>query len=468
MKNSSLAAIFVFVSFALSAQAQKYKPTYQKLKDYEGFYDYVNHTKIKMAVSPKDTVLYAILNQTGYALKPFAEDIFLNNAHQPVKFLRNSSGVITGYLYENGTYNLISKNVYFPIQMWYPRLTAGGKTQPYRYQIPADLNDGLKTGTIASSGLDSNLLTTMMNKIIAGEYPNVHSVLIIKDGKLLFEEYFYEYTRDSVQEQRSASKSVVSALTGIAIHQRFIKSVDEKIWQYFPRYQPANNSELKQRITVGDLLSNQSGVDFDESNSKAAGNETAMGYTDDWVKYTFDLPMIDTPGTKGRYNSGNPITLGRIIEITSKMPLRDFAKKNLFSPMGIVNFKWNFRPDKSESEDFCQVYLRPRDMAKFGLLYLNNGIWENKQIIPAEWVAESTRKHSVVQGVDYGYFWWLKYLDANGTRYHGFAAQGNGGQKTYVFRQQKLVIVITGGNYNSQSPSDELIKKYILPAFNPK
>ena len=467
MKNFFLTFIFVFTTLVVSAQ-QQYKAPYQQLKEYEGFYEYINHTTLKMAVSPKDTILYAILNQTRYALKPFAKDVFLNNANRQIKFSRNASNVITSYTYKNETLKLISKNVHFPKQMWYPRVTSDNGTSPYHYHVPAVLSDGLSTGNIASSGLDSNLLNTMMNKIIAGDYPNVHSVLIIKDRKLVFEEYFYEYNRDSLQEQRSASKSVVSALTGIAIHQGFIKSVNEKVLPYFPELHPANNSELKQRITVADLLSNQSGVDYDEANDKAAGNETAMGYTDDWVKYTFDLPMIDTPGTKGRYNSGNPITLGRIIEITSKMPLRDFAVKNLFGPMGITNFKWNFKPDKSESEDFCQAYLRPRDMAKFGLLYLNNGKWNNQQLIPAEWVAESTSKHSVVQGVDYGYFWWLKYLDANGTRYHGFAAQGNGGQKTYVFRQQQLVIVITGGNYNSHSPSDELIKKYILPAFNSK
>jgi len=466
MKKFTLAFLFFVYSAFSYAQQQKYKASYTQLKEYEGLYQYINHSTLRMAVSPKDTILYAILNQTKYALKPFAKDIFLNNAHQQLKFIRNGSNAISSYTYDNDTLKLLSKKVHFPLQMWYPRITTGGRNSPYQYHIPPALPDGLPTGSITSSGLDSSLLNTMMNKIIAGDYPNVHSVLILKDGKLVFEEYFYEYNRDSLQEQRSASKSVVSALTGIAIHQGFIKSVNEKVLPYFSDYRPANNSELKQRITIGDLLSNQSGVDYDAANPKSAGNETAMGYTDDWVKYTFDLPMIDTPGTKGRYNSGNPITLGRIVEKTTGMPLRDFAVKNLFGPMGITNFKWNFKPDKSESEDFCQVYLRPRDMAKFALLYLNNGTWKNKQLITTEWVTESTSKHSIVQGVDYGYLWWLKYLDANGTRYYSFAAQGNGGQKIYVFRQQKLVVVVTGGNYNSQSPSNELIEKYILPAFN--
>jgi CubicO group peptidase (beta-lactamase class C family) len=466
MKNIILTSILGFAAIISFAQQPKYKLTYDQLREYEGYYPYVNGSHLTMAASPKDTVLYGILNQTRYALTPVSKDEFTNNAKLPFHFLRDSRGIITGYIFDNKTYPLISKNINIPKKMWYPRLTGNGVTYPYRYQMPTDLKDGLITGDVAASGLDTGLLNTMTKKIIAGDYPNVHSVLIIKDKKLVFEEYFYEYTRDSLQEQRSATKSLISALSGIAIHQGYIKSVNEKIFQYFPGYTPANNSPLKQQITVADLLSNQSGVSFDEAYNKAAGNETDMGYTNDWIKYTFDLPLIDTPGTKGRYNSGNPITMGRIIEISTGVPIRDFAIKNLYGPMGITNFKWNFKPDKSESEDFCQVYLRPRDMAKFGLLYLNNGLWGKRQLVPADWVAESTSKHSVVQGVDYGYLWWLKYLYANGTRYHSFAAQGNGGQKIHVFREQNMVIVITGGNYNSQSPSDELIKKYILPAFN--
>jgi CubicO group peptidase (beta-lactamase class C family) len=465
MKTLFANAVLLLMTAALFGQ-QNFKLTYRQLKQYEGIYEYVNSTTLRMAASPKDTTLYAIVNQSRYALKPSEKDLFYNGAHQPIKFLRNNSNRPVSYTSGKDTFKLISKNVSFPEQMWYPRLIADPKTYRYQYSTPPVLNDGLPVGDIVKAGLDSSLLNLMMHKIVAGDYPNVHSVLIIKDGKLVFEEYFYEYNRDTLQEQRSATKSAISALTGIAIHQGLIKSINEKVLPYFPEYQLANNSALKQRITIKDMLSNQSGLSYDVAYDKAAGNETDMGYTDDWVKYTLDLPMLDTPGTKGRYNSGNPITLGRIIEKASNTPLRDFAVQNLYGPMGITNFRWNFKPDKSNSENYTELYLRPRDMAKFGLLYLNHGVWNNKQLVPAEWVEESTRKQSVVQGVDYGYFWWLKYLDSNGIRYHTFAAQGNGGQKIYVFKEQQMVVVITGGNFNSQSPSDELIKKYILPAFN--
>jgi CubicO group peptidase (beta-lactamase class C family) len=193
-----------------------------------------------------------------------------------------------------------------------------------------------------------------------------------------------------------------------------------------------------------------------------------MSNSDDWIKFTLDLPMVDTPGGKGKYCSGNPIVLGRIIEKSTNKLLPDFAKEKLFSPLHISKFKWHFKPDKSSAETFCQLYLRPRDMAKFGLLYLDKGNWNGKQIIFSSWVQQSLTKHSVVQGLDYGYLWWIKYLEAEGVRYYGRAAQGNGGQRIYIWEEQKMVTVITGGSYNTQSPSDELIRKFILPAINKK
>ena len=107
-------------------------------------------------------------------------------------------------------------------------------------------------------------------------------------------------------------------------------------------------------------------------------------------------------------------------------------------------------------------------MAKFGLLYLNNGIWNGKQIVSSGWVDASFAKHSVIQGTDYGYLWWLKYLIAGGVKYYPKTAQGNGGQRIYVFKEQDMIVVITGGNYNTQSPADELTARYILPGFNKK
>jgi CubicO group peptidase (beta-lactamase class C family) len=464
MKRIILISILLFTHIFSYSQQQK-KLSYKQLKQYEGVYQYPNNLKVSFAASPKDTALVAIINQSFYVLKYESPDVF-STKYDTLHFIRNAQNDFTGYVSKKNTFKLLSKKVFFSKSMWYPRLKG---TDVYQYKIPEKLNDGIIVGNIDKTGLDATLLSEMMQKIINGTYPNVHSVLITKDGKLVFEQYFYQYTKDSLQELRSASKSIFSAVTGIAIDKGFIKSKNEKVVSYFPEYTLKNMSDAKKQITVENLLTQQTGIDYDISNPKSAGNETEMDYSDDWVKYTFDLPMIDKPGENGRYASGNPITLGRIVEKTTKMPLLQFATKNLFEPLGFTNYKWNFKPDKSQAEDYCQVYLTPREMSKFGLLYLNNGIWNSKQIISTDFVNQSFEKHSVIQGTDYGYLWWLKYLDADGgVRYYTKAAQGNGGQKIYVLKEQNMIVVITGGNYNTQSPSDELMKKYILPAFNKK
>jgi CubicO group peptidase (beta-lactamase class C family) len=462
MKNILLLLIMSISSLFSFAQ-QPYKLSFEQLKEYQGVYEYANNYILKIAASPKDTVLYAIINQSQYALKANGRDIFMDPQNEVIKFLRNKSNAVTGYSKEGKTFKLLNRNIVFSKKMWYPRLTA------YKgFAKPEDLKDGLPIGDIEKSGLDTALLSEMMRKITDGTYQNVHSVLIIKDGKLVFEEYFYDYGRDSLQELRSASKSFVSALMGITIGKGAIKNQYEKVLPFFPEYTFDHLSDEKKRITIENLLANQSGLDCDISNAQSVGNETKMDYSDDWVKFTLDLPMIDTPGGKGMYCSGNPVTVGRIIEKANKTPLPAFATENLFNPLGIKKFKWVFKPDKSNAEDYCQIYLSPRNMAKFGLMYLDNGVWNGKQIVPSDWVKQSFAKHSVVQGVDYGYLWWLKNLNANGVIYYGKLAQGNGGQKIYIWQEQNMVTVITGGNYNTQSPSNDLISKYILPAFNKK
>ncbi|MCD0467128.1 serine hydrolase [Flavobacterium sp. ENC] len=464
MKKNHLLLLFLLAIYSGYAQ-KKFKITYEQLKEYEGVYEYINKGSVKIAASPKDTVLFAIINESKYKLNAVDKDVFENMSKEKVTFERKA-GIITGYSSEGSTYNLLSKKVVFPKEMWYARLNP--KDFKYIYQQPKQDPDGIPTGNLDKTGLDKALLSEMMQKIVDGSLPNVHSVLIIKDGKLVFEEYFYEYNKTKLHELRSATKSFVSALTGIAIDKGFIKSKDETVLSFFPEYTFKNLTEDKRLISIKNLLTNQSGLDCDVSNPRSEGNETTMNNSADWIQFTLDLPMIDVPGGKGMYCSGNPITLGRIIEKATKMPLPDFARQTLFKDIGIKNFIWNFKPDASSSETFCQIYLSPRDMGKLGLLYLNQGLWNGKQVISKDWVQESFSRQSVVQGVNYGYLWWLKYLDVNGVRYNGKAAQGNGGQKIYIWEQQNMVTIITGGNYNSQSPSDEIIQKYILAAFNKK
>ncbi|MBO2011713.1 serine hydrolase domain-containing protein [Hymenobacter negativus] len=464
MKKWVLLLLLGFTSARVFAQAP-FARTLVQLQEYQGLYEYENRATLQMAASPRDLVLYAIIADARYALHAVGPDSFADGSNNAVQFQRDASGKVISYTLKQQVYRRLKGNLNLPPQMWSPRPLAAGQPFVYRYTAPPKTTDGLPVGTLQNTGLDPALLATMVTKIVDGSLPNIHSVLVLQNGRLVFEEYFYEYDRETLHSQRSATKSVISALTGIAIEQGFIKSVQEPVAAYFPEYKLRNDSPEKQRISIENMLANQSGLDCDIANEQSVGNETTMDHSPDWVKYTLDLPLSDHPGGKGMYCSGNPITVGRIIEKQARQPLPDFARQVLFGPLGIKNFDWRFQPDSTSADTYCQLSLRPRDMAKFGLLYLNQGQWQGQQLVPAAWVSASLAQHSVVQGVSYGYLWWLKYLDVAGRRYHGAMAQGNGGQRISVWPEQKLVVIVTGGNFNQQSPSDEMIGKYVLAAF---
>lgn len=468
MRYCLLFVLLLTSAFSLSLAQGNYKITYDALKKYEGQYEYLGNTTLMIAASPKDLQLYAIIGDARYPLAPARPDVFLNAGKQEVEFIRNASKKIIGYKvkdeHADHVYKLVSKKVSFPESMWYPRKG----TAKYAYLKPKDIKDGLPTATLKGTGLDSSALAQMVDKIADGSLPNIHSVLIIKNGKLVFEEYFYEYDVNTPHQVRSTTKSFVSALVGIAIDKGIIKSKNETVLSFFPEYNPAHLADDKQSITIEHLLNNQSGLDCNERDEKSPGREVNIYPTADWVKFVLDLPMASDPGGTARYCSGNVIILDRIIEKASGKSLYAFAKENLFDPLGARGYKWPFKTDSSEVNGFAQLHIRPRDMAKFGWLYLSKGKWNNKQVISEAWVKESLTPHTTIDNTPYGYLWWHPWLNVNGIRNDATAARGNGGQRIYLRPDLNMVVVITGGNYNSESSSDKLLANYILPAFNKK
>lgn len=464
MLNCWLCFLVVSLGAAICFGQANYQIGYQDLKEYEGGYEYFNNTRLQLAASPRDNSLYAIINEVRYPLKSVGKDSFLDVQNSKILFERNKANQISGYRVSNNFFKRLSKED-FPVKMWYPRYAGDGQFE-YKYVLPEKTGDGLEVGALKTAGLDDGLIKQMVEKIAVETYKNVHSILIVKDGKLAVEEYFYEYDRNRLHQMRSTTKSVVSALVGIAIEKGFIKSVNEPVLSFFPEYDVKNLSEDKKKIIIENLLTHQSGLDCDDDNQKSAGNELKMGTSPDWVKFTLDLPMNDKPKTRAKYCSGGVIVLGRIVEKATGKTLKEFAAQNLFKPLGITDFEWNFKPDNRSVETFCQIYLTPRAMAKFGLLYLNGGKYGGKQVISSDWVKASLSKHSVVNDTDYGYLWWRPWFNVSGKRADGIAAKGYGGQRIYLRQDLNLVVVITGGNYNGNSPSDDILAKYILPSFD--
>jgi len=180
------------------------------------------------------------------------------------------------------------------------------------------------------------------------------------------------------------------------------------------------------------------------------------------VKTVLDLPMVDAPGHDAHYCSGNIFVLNQIVQNVSGKSLHAFAKENLFDKIGVERFDWDFVPDETHQDSYSQISLRPRDMVKFGLLYLHHGKWNNEQVISREYVDASLTKHSTLRGLGYGYLWWCEDLTVNGETFRGIAAKGNGGQRIFLWPDQNMMAVVTAGNYNTQSPSNRLLMECVL------
>jgi CubicO group peptidase (beta-lactamase class C family) len=361
--------------------------------------------------------------------------------------------------------------------------TITNNIKSYQYAVPEKINDGWKTASLNDVNVDANLINELFERVGDNTYKNIHSVLLVKNGKLVVEEYFpgqdsvgqYRmFTRDTLQEMHSATKSVNSILIGIAIDQRLIRGVDETISNFFPEYSNIFTNKEKDTIRVKDLLSMTSGLSWDEWTYPYTDprNDTAvMASRADFFRYVLEKPMATLPGTKFVYNSGISLMLGEIIYKTSGLKADKFAERYLFLPLGITNYSWGSAPN-GVVNTLGGLSLRPRDMAKIGYLFLNGGCWQGKQIVSKKWVEVSTGQQVDAGQLPawfladgYGYQWWLGSFHVRGQIIESYSARGRGGQFIIVFPALQMAAVFTGWNDNKLlgRPLD-MLQRYILPA----
>ena len=449
-----------------TAQAQR-----ASLAGFEGEFAY--HGSSRIVLVARDSTLFAVLDDARYPLRFLGDDRFLNGGGDTIPFRRSADGQVTGFVERGVFFARLSPRV-DPVVVTAVRarprpLGPDGRTAAYIYRRPTETADGLRTADASHAGLDSATLGRIVGRVVDGTYPDLHSLLVWRRGRLVAEEYFYEYDSQRSHQMRSATKSVVSALVGIAIDKKLIASDTERVAPLLPYGGFANPDPRKAQLTLRDLLTMRSGFACDDWNGDSPGNESKMYQSADWPKFVLDLPMIDAPGTKGSYCSGNVAVAGRIVERAAKLPLRSFAQANLFGPLGIRDVRWNYALTSSNASTFAQVYLRPRDMLKLGILFLQKGKWTVHQVVSRAWVERSTAKWSHVGDQDYGYFWWHQWIDVatpGGTkRVDMVLATGNGGQKIYLIPSLDAVVVMTGGNYNTNSPSTAIMRGDLLPAM---
>ena len=311
--------------------------------------------------------------------------------------------------------------------------------------------------TPEAQGMQSQKLADMLEVIERNRY-NIDSVLVIRNGYVVLDAYVYPFSKGLRHPIHSCTKSIMSALVGIAIDRGFIKSLDQPVTDFFPDKAIANMDDNKKAMTLEHLLMMASGFDCKDSYLYDWKGLIQMKESADWAQYVLDLPMAGPPGESFEYCNGLTYLLSVIIQKTTKMKTLEFARKYLFNPLGITEIVWEQSPQGVDI-GYGGMWLKPHDMARIGWLYLNKGRWGRKQIVPAAWVETSTRGHiDAHPGDRYGYHWWVKN-DGN------YAAVGYKGQFIFIEREKNMVAVFTsdlpGGTFFIPM---ELGRKYILPA----
>lgn len=293
---------------------------------------------------------------------------------------------------------------------------------------------GWPTATPESQGFDSSKVAAALEN--AGGY--MHSFLAIRNGYLVTDAYLYPYDGSIYHDLASVTKSVTTTLIGIAATQGKL-DLDATMVSFFPGRTIKNLDARKQRITVRHLLSMSSGLNC----TMIRGNEitlNAMRATPDWVQFVLDLPAFDEPGTSFSYCGPGMHLLSAILQRATGMSELEFARANLFGPLGITEVYWPADP-QGVTDGWGDLALKPRDAAKIGYLYLHDGVWDGRRILSHTWVAAATTP-KVKQ--DYGYGWWVS---RPGDEVAFFRADGNQGQRILVIPSQQLVLVTTGAGF---------------------
>lgn len=312
-------------------------------------------------------------------------------------------------------------------------------------------NETWPQSTLSEQGLNPTRLTDLIQKCEDNTYRSIHSLLIVRNGYMVSESYFHGYDADSLHTLQSVSKSITSALMGIAIHRNDIESVDQKVLGFFPEIKNIDNlDDRKGAIRLEDLLTMRSGTDYHEGYNGSPHNRL-NNLSSGWDRFYLNRPMTHEPGSHFLYDSGGVILMSAILRNLTGMHADKYADQYLFPQIGIKRSRW-YRNSEGHPHTGGGLYLRPRDMARFGLLYLRKGLWNDKQVIPRDWVEASFIQHVTFSGsrrphdVGYGYLWWILEPDPQGDRDHPiYAAKGYMGQYIFIIPEHDMIVVVTGG-----------------------
>lgn len=314
-----------------------------------------------------------------------------------------------------------------------------------------------------------------MEEAIRQTHGNVAGIVVQQNGIKRYEQFFHGYAAGDALHVYSVTKGIFSALVGIAIHRGHIQGVGQRVLDFFPEYTPPSGEENVQSVTIGHLLTMTAPYKCAEE------PYGAFFESENWVRFALDLLGGSEPAERFAYSPvvGSHILSG-VLQRAVRQPIVDFAMETLFAPMGIPRF--GSVPLRTKEEHIAVMrdrrtrgwvadpqgintagwglFLTPDDMARIGQLYLDGGMWQGRQIVPAEWVAQSTAEHSRWDEMPYGYLWWI--VDEKARAY---AALGDGGNAIYVHAEKRMVVAVAGLFTPEAGDSLALIREYVEPAF---
>ena len=328
----------------------------------------------------------------------------------------------------------------------------------------------LKDFKISKSKIDTNKIELLNRKIAIQNFKSITSIVVLKDGELLLEEYFNGANRKTLHDTRSVGKSFASTLLGITIKDNYISSENQTLNNFYKLNNFQNYSPEKDIITLKDLITMSSSFDGSDMNSESPGNEENMYPTKNWVEFTLNLSVDKSKVESKRwdYFTAGVVVLGDIIHKSVPNGLENYSNEKLFKPLGIQKYKWKFTPQKVVNTA-GSIQLRSLDYAKYGQLYKNQGVWNGRQIISKEWVIKSlSHQMTISEDEHYGYLFWNKIYNVNGKNYEVYYSSGNGGNRIFIFKDFPIVVVITSTSYNTpygQKQVDKIMQNYIIESI---
>jgi CubicO group peptidase (beta-lactamase class C family) len=316
--------------------------------------------------------------------------------------------------------------------------------------------------TPEEQGLTYNTLNRI-DEIIIDNDIDLDSVIVVRNGYIVYEKYYHYWSQYMAHTIQSCTKSFMSALIGIAIDLGYIDNVSQPILDFFPNYTIDNWDPRKENITLFHCLTMSTGLEFHEVDipyEDPANDLFAMYRSGNMWQYVLDRPMVNNPGEHWSYNSGGIELLGGAIEHATGYEVADFAEEFLFDQIGIEYFSWWREPASHQYGCGGGLHLKPRDMARFGYLYLNKGNWNGTQVISSEWVNVSTEMYyDTGSWYHYGYTWW------GVPGYNFYEGTGHYEQKIYVLSEEDIVVVFTGNVQDEDwHPTDYFVMEYVIPS----